>query len=60
METQQFIPVGCTSGIFLGAVEGAGLHSISTVLEPLNGALGILDLQYPFNLADRIVLFEPA
>lgn len=60
VETQEFITVSCASGVFSGAVERTGLDRVSAVLEPLDSALGVVDLQYPFDLADGVVLLEPA
>lgn len=60
MEPQELVAVGCAPGVFSGAVERTGLHCISAVLEPLDRALGVVDLQYPLYLADGTVLFEPA
>lgn len=44
VETQEFVPVCCTSGVLFGAVECTGLHCVSAILEPLDCALGVVDL----------------
>lgn len=60
VEAQQLVTIGGAPGIFLGVWGRTDLNCVSAVLEPLDGALGVVDLQYPFDLADRAVLLEPA
>jgi hypothetical protein len=60
VEPQEFVTVRCASGVFSGAVKCTGLDRVSAVLEPLDSALGVVDLQYSFDLADGVVLLEPA
>ena len=60
VEPQEFVTVRRASGVFSGAVERTVLDRVSAVLEPLDSALGVVDLQYPFDLADGAVLLEPA
>lgn len=60
VEPQEFVTVRCASGVFPGAVKCTGLDRVSAVFEPLDSALGVVDLQYPFDLADGVILLEPA
>lgn len=56
METEEFVAVSGAPGVLSGAIKGARFHRVAAVLEPLDGALVVVDFQYPFDLTDRIVL----
>lgn len=56
VEPEQLVAVGGAPGVSPCAREGPGLDRVPAVLEPLDGALGVVDLQYPLDLADRVVL----
>lgn len=56
METEEFVAVSGAPGILSGAIKSARFHCVAAVLEALDGALVVMDFQYPFDLTDRIVL----
>nr|GMC54177.1 uncharacterized protein LOC109151131 [Ipomoea batatas] len=56
VKPQQLVPVGGAPRVLLAGGVGAYLHGVSAVLEPLDRALRVVDLQYPFDLANRVVL----
>lgn len=60
VKPEQLVAVGGAPGVLPGAGERTCLDSVPAVLEPLDGPLGVVDLQDPFDLADGVVLLEPA
>nr|GMC52219.1 hypothetical protein B296_00042377 [Ipomoea batatas] len=56
VKPEQLVPVGGAPRVLLAGGVGAYLHGVPAVLEPLDRALRVVDLQYPFDLANRVVL----
>lgn len=60
VEAKELVAVSGTPRVPARSGEGEGLDGVAALLEPLDGPRGVVDLQYPFDHADRDVVLDPA
>lgn len=60
VKAKQLVTVGCTPRFFFGAAGGSDFDGVPTIFKSLDGPLSVMYFKDTFDVADWIVLFEPA